>query len=268
MLMSLLAAVVIGYAIIAGLAHLVADRLIFLPPGASYRDGQLPIARVPSGDDAIALLHLPNPSARYTILYSHGNAEDLGGAVYVMRELHALGFAVIGYDYRGYGLSSGGPPTAVKAGQDIEAAYDYAVRTPGVRPEQLIVYGRSVGSGPTMQLASARPVAGVILESPFTSTYRVMTRVRVLPFDRFPNLTHIRRVHAPILIMHGKRDQVIPFSHGQRLYAAAREPKQSLWVDAASHNDVAEVAGQRYAAALRSFTQLLDSRMAGRTANE
>ena len=247
------------YLVVAGFALLVADRILFQPPKAGYGSNALPIAFVRSGGDSIAVLHIAHPNARYTILYSHGNAEDLGSVSYTLRELSALGFNVIGYDYRGYGLSTGGPATAVKAARDIEAVYDYVVSALAISPQHLILYGRSVGSGPTMELAAKRRVAGVILESPFTSAFRVVTHVRLLPFDRFPNLGYAGKVKVPILIMHGTRDAEIPFAHSQRLFAAANDPKQALWVDGAGHEDVAERAGARYAAALQNFVRLVDA---------
>ena len=258
-LLSLISITLTVYVIVAGFAFFFADRVLFQPPHPGYTAARLPVTLIPSGQDSIAILHLPNPVARYTILFSHGNAEDLGSVSYTLRELHAMGFAVIGFDYRGYGLSTGGPPTSAKATRDAEAVYDYAVKVLRIPAERLILYGRSVGSGPTMALASERAAAGVILESPFTSVFRVVTGVRLLPFDRFPNITHISRVRAPILIMQGLQDEVIPVAHGQRLFAAAREPKRALWVEGAGHNDFAQVAGNRYVAAIQSFAKLLDS---------
>ena len=87
-----------------------------------------------------------------------------------------------------------------------------------------------------------------------------MTRVPLLPFDRFPNLRHIRQVHAPVLVMHGTADAVIPISHGRRLYDAASNPKQSLWVEGAGHNDLALVAGQRFWNALAEFARVVTNR--------
>ena len=108
-----------------------------------------------------------------------------------------------------------------------------------------------MGSGPAADLASRRPVAGLILESAFTSAFRVMTRVSVLPFDRFDNLQKIKKVHCPVLVIHGTQDSVINVVHGRELFAAANEPKQALWVDGANHNDVAVVGGALLSKATR-----------------
>jgi abhydrolase domain-containing protein 17 len=254
--------IVIAYVSVVLLAWLLAERVIFQPPAASYAADDLPIARAPVDNDAIAVLHLPNDTADYTILYSHGNAEDLGHLRDVLAALHEAGFGVLAYDYRGYGLSSMVRPTARRASADLAAVHDHATRTLGVAPDRIILYGRSVGSGPTLELAAQRPAAGVVLESAFTSTYRVLTRAPLLPLDRFPNIRRIRQVHAPVLVIHGTADAVIPFSHGRALYAATPGPRQALWVEGAGHNDLPWVAGRRYQAALREFVRLVEAHRA------
>jgi fermentation-respiration switch protein FrsA (DUF1100 family) len=104
---------------------------------------------------------------------------------------------------------------------------------------------------------SSRPVAGLVLESAFSSAFRVMTRVLVLPFDRFNNLQKIKKIHCPVMIIHGTEDSVIKIAHGRRLFAAANEPKQALWVEGAKHNDVAFVGGTRYFNSLKAFAMLI-----------
>ncbi len=96
-----------------------------------------------------------------------------------------------------------------------------------------------------------------MVESGFVSVYRVVTRVPLLSFDKFPNLRSIRKVQAPVLVIHGTHDRVIPVSHGRRLFAAAPAPKRALWVEA-GHNDVAWRAGDAYLRVLRDFARLLE----------
>jgi abhydrolase domain-containing protein 17 len=243
------------YAAAAAIAYFLADRLIFLPPRSSYAPGELPVVHLPSEDGAsIAVLHLRSDSATHTLLFSHGNAEDLGHIAPLLARLRdRVGVSVVGYDYRGYGLSAGAPPTAHGAIRDIDAVYHHLTRELGIPPERLIVHGRSVGSGPALDLAARAPVGGVIVESAFTSTFRVVTRIPLLPFDRFPNLRNLRHVRVPVLVVHGERDEVIPVSHGRRLFAAAPERKRHLWVEGAGHNDLVPVAGDEYWEAIRSF---------------
>jgi fermentation-respiration switch protein FrsA (DUF1100 family) len=260
---AILLVVVLAYFVLATVGYFLSDRLIFQPPPPSYRRDQLPLTMIPGADgDSIATLYLPNPGAPLTILYAHGNAEDLGGVAPMLEELRRHGFAVLGFDYRGYGASTGGPTTASGATRDMESVYRYAEHTLGVQPSRLVLYGRSVGGGPASDLAARLPIGGLVLESTFTSAFVVMTRVPLLPFDRFPNLRHVRNVHAPVLIIHGTADEVIPVSHGRRLYDAANAPKQSLWVEGAHHNDLTLVAAPRYWTALADFAHALQG---GRT---
>jgi abhydrolase domain-containing protein 17 len=249
-----------AYVMFALLAFVFAERVIFQPPRPTYSETTVPVARVPVGDDEhVAVVHLPAPDGAFTLLYSHGNAEDLGVLHPLLVQLHALGFGVLAYDYRGYGLSSGSRATVASAAEDAAAVYRHAVEELGIPPQRIIVHGRSLGSGPTLLLATQQEVAGVILEGAFTSTYRVVTRVPLLPFDRYPNLALVRELQVPTLVIHGSRDRVIPFSHGRQLYAAAPEPKRALWVQGAGHNDLVSVAWPRYAAALREFAELLEA---------
>jgi len=252
---------VLAYVALAAFGYFLSERLIFQPPPSTYRAGQLPITMIPGADgDSIATLYLPNPNAALTILYAHGNAEDLGVVAPLLEEMRRHGFAVLGFDYRGYGLSTGGPTTTSGAVRDMESVYRYAEHTLGVPPSRLVLYGRSLGGGPATDLAARLPSAGLVLESTFTSAFVVMTRVPLLPFDRFPNLRHLRNVHAPVLVIHGTTDEVIPVAHGRRLYAAANDPKQALWVDGAHHNDLTLVAGQQYWTALAEFAHLVTTR--------
>ncbi|MBW3629890.1 MAG: alpha/beta hydrolase [Gemmatimonadetes bacterium] len=261
----LLALLVVLYVGFAATAYFLADRLIFLPPPSSYAAGDLPIRMVPGENGAsIATLHLPDPAADFTILYSHGNAEDLGHLYGLLQEVQRAGFAVLAYDYRGYGLSSGGPATAEGAYRDLHAVYRHAVEDLRITPGRLILLGRSVGSGPATELAAREAVGGLILESAFTSAFRVVTRVQLLPFDRFPNLRHIRNVTSPVLVIHGKRDEVIAAWHGQRLFDAAREPKRLVWIERAGHNDLLIVAGASYWSSLRAFADLVQQHQASR----
>lgn len=257
----LMTSAIIIYAMVGLWAFFFSDRLIFLPPPSSYSDnGQF--LRLTSAEGVkIAAIHLPNPTARYTILYSHGNAEDLGRILPRLERLRDIGFAVFAYDYRGYGLSQG-TPTVEGAYQDIDAAYNYLRQELAVPPEQIIVYGRSVGSGPSVDLASREPVGGLAIESGFVTIFRVAIPIPIYPFDKFPNIDKISDVDCPVLIMHGTADGVIPFSHGERLFgrASTAHPQKalSLWVDGAGHNDFLEVAGDRYPQVLKDFVKLLD----------
>lgn len=245
--------IVYGVALIG--VWLLVPKLLFQPQRATYRS-LTGLVRIPVSGDTLAAVWLPNPAARFAILYSHGNAEDLGDDLPLLRELRDAGFSVFAYDYRGYGASTG-KASERGTGEDIAAAYAYLTRTLGVPPQRVIVHGRSLGGGPSAWLASREPVAGLVLESTFTSALGVSRWGRAFPYDWFRTLRRLKQVRAPVLVIHGTADEVIPVANGRALFHAAREPKQALWVDGAGHNDLVYVAGERYWTALRQFADSL-----------
>lgn len=256
LLLRALRVIVIIYVVAAAGLWLLGNRLMFQPQTASYR-GDLPsLVRIPVGDDTLAAVWLPNSAARFTILYSHGNAEDLGDDLPILRALHDRGFAVLAYDYRGYGLSTG-RPSERNAYADEDAAYAWLTREMAVPPGRIIVHGRSLGGGPAAELASRERVAGLVLESTFTSAHSVSSLGRLFPFDRFRSGHRLADVRSPVLVIHGTADEVIPIAVGRRLFELAREPKQALWVDGAGHNDLIDAAGERYWEALERFAASL-----------
>jgi fermentation-respiration switch protein FrsA (DUF1100 family) len=246
----------LGYLALNVLAFLYAERLIFLPRPPSYQDSSEILKITTQSGEKISALYLPNPIAHYTVLYSHGNAEDLGRIRQRLEHLKNLGVSVFAYDYRGYGTSQG-KPSEQNAYEDIEAAYRYLIDLLGISPNQIILYGRSLGSGTSVEIASREPIAGLILESPFTSTFRVITRIAIAPFDRFDNLRKIAEVRCPVLFLHGTQDGLIPFRHSETLMRQVRSPKQLVAIVGADHNDLLEVAGTQYDQAIQTFLQPL-----------
>jgi len=247
---------IVLYLSLAVYAWFLSDQAIFLPQPASYRDGPEILKLKSANGKLISAVYLPQPSAMFTLLVSHGNAEDLGDTRPWLEDLRRAGFNVFAYDYQGYGTSQG-KPTEKTAYDDENAAYDYLTLTLQTPPDHIIVFGRSVGSGPAVHLAARRPAAALILQSPFLSAFRVVSRVPLLPFDRFPNYKDIGRVFCPVLIVHGTQDEVINIAHGQKLFALAHEPKQFFAVKGAGHNDLNEVAGVRYFEVLQTFAKSL-----------
>ncbi len=242
------------YAIVLALVWGCANSMMFHPPQGTTDGPEIRKLLTRSGRK-ISALYLSNPEAEYTILFSHGNAEDLGTCEDFLQEARMRGYNILGYDYQGYGTSEG-KPTEANTYDDITAAYDYLTETLGTRPERVLVLGRSIGSGPSVWLATQRPVGGLILDGAFTSTVRVVLRASILPWDPYDNLARIGGVRCPILSIHGRQDRVIPFSHGQALFARANEPKMSLWVEGADHNDLLEVAGEAYWKAIGELAEM------------
>ncbi len=237
--------VLLSYGTVAVYAYGFSDRSILPSPPTSYETlPNLKLLSIAQGQ-SIATRYVQNPKAKYTLLMSHGNGEDLGDLESEMERFRSLGLNVLAYDYRGYGKSEGSASVS-NVYADIERAYRYLTEELKVPSDRILLYGRSVGGGPSTYLAARKPVAGMILESTFISTFRVVVPVQILPFEKFPNQSHLRQTKVPVLIIHGTDDRVIPYWHGQALYETALGPKQFLSVPGAGHNDVSEVAGNEY----------------------
>ena len=236
------------------LGFFLSDSMIFLPRPSSYQDSAEILKITTASGKKISAVYLPNPMAKFTLLVSHGNAEDLGDDKYWLDSLRHAGFTVFAYDYEGYGTSEG-KPSEKAFYEDVAAAYEFLAVDLKTPPDKIIIFGRSVGSGPATYIAAKRPSAGVILQSPFVSAFRVLTRVPLLPFDKFPNYKYIPHIHSPILIMHSHADSVIPFWHGQKLFDLANPPRHSFWAINADHNDMDMAKG--YLEAIQSFADTL-----------
>jgi len=233
----------------------ISDRMIFIPPAPSYSfEPEMVMIETPSGEK-ICAYYFKNSKAEFTLLYSHGNAEDIGQNRFVFERFVNQGFSVLAYDYRGYGLSEG-RPSEKNAYEDAAAAYAYLTDQAGVPANKIIPFGRSLGGSLAVGIAAEKPVAGLILQSAFTSAYRVVTRVPIFPFDKFKNLDKIDKINCPILIMHGAKDGIVKPWHGKALYQAANEPKSYLMVEGAGHNDdLATIASKEYWQKIQSFIE-------------
>lgn len=188
------------------------------------------------GNEIVAMF-VKNQSTSLTLLYSHGNAADIGQMFHIFTELSLhLNVNILGYDYSGYGRSSG-KPSEQDTYADIEAAYKCLEETYGVKQEDVILYGQSVGSGPTVELAVRLPrLRAVILHSPISSGLRVMYPVkRTFWFDIFKNIDKIPLVDCPVLVMHGTEDEVVDISHGKQLWELCKEKYEPLWLKGGNH---------------------------------
>nr|XP_016439998.1 PREDICTED: protein ABHD17B-like [Nicotiana tabacum] len=189
---------------------------------------------------AIVAVYVKNPAATLTLLYSHGNAADLGQMYELFTELsHHLRVNLMGYDYSGYGRSTG-KPSEQNTYADIEAAYRCLEETYGVKEEDIILYGQSVGSGPTLDLASRLSrLRAVVLHSPILSGLRVMYPVkRTYWFDIYKNVDKIPLVECPVLVIHGTADDVVDCSHGKQLFELSKQKYEPLWVKNGNHCDL------------------------------
>lgn len=183
-----------------------------------------------------------------TILYSHANAEDLGNIYPWCKFLSKmLGVNVFAYDYTGYGLATDqGDPSEDYCFADISAAFAYLTSVLQIPPPSIILYGRSLGSGPSCYLAARTaedgdPVGGLILHAPFLSVYRIVLESGcTLPGDRFPNVDFAPGIRSPALFIHGTKDSIVPFNHSERLLETVREPYRAdpVFIKGMGHNNV------------------------------
>lgn len=236
------------------------SKIVFQPPDATYTKDPNLIWLHTSEHEVIPAFFIDR-DARFTLLFSHGNAEDLGMIIQYFREVsHILEVNIFAYEYTGYGMSSGEPSEqAVYA--DVEAAFKYLRDIIGVPWNEVILYGRSIGSAPTIHLATRTAVRAVVLQSPLLSIYRVAVNSRVtLPGDICTNIDKIPYVRCPVYIMHGRKDEIVPFWHGDLLVKSCAKgiAYPPFWVDEGGHNNLEIVARQQFYDNLSKFLAWLD----------
>jgi abhydrolase domain-containing protein 17 len=228
---------IVIYLILCVVIYFLSNRSIFVPPASTYHDNKNIIKIRTANSNNISAIYLRNPNAKYTILYSHGNAEDIGMILPLLQEYYSWGFSVIGYDYQGYGTSTG-TPTEQNSYADIKSVYEYLTLQQHTNPQHIILFGRSLGSGPSIELATKVPVAGVIIESGFTTIYRVVTHIPIFWPDKYKNLAKINHLKIPVLFIHGEKDNIIPIWHSKKLYDTYLGPKKFYWIPNVGHNDI------------------------------
>ena len=198
---------------------------------------------------------IEQPGARLVTLYAHGNAGNLSHRAHVIPEITAAGSSLLLLDYRGYGRSKG-RPSEKGLYADADAAYRHLTGA-GWRPEQIVAHGESLGSAVAVELASRQRCAGVVLEAPFSSgkdmAARVLPLLGPLLVWGFDSTRKIPGIRAPLLVIHGDRDQVVPFEQGRKLFEAAGEPKWFWALAGAGHNNLIDAAGAQYRERLREF---------------
>lgn len=219
--------------------------LVFQPPSMTYLHSTKHKWLLTRTQNRIPYFFIDRNSS-VTVLFSHGNAEDLG-IIYdsFVDYSKQLQVNVMAYDYTGYGKSSG-VVSEENCYADVDAAYEHLTEVLKIPSTQIILHGRSLGSGPTCYLAErlaaqGEQLLGIILQSPLASAFRVAVNFRItMPGDMFANIDRIGGICCPIFVIHGTRDEVVPFWHGQELFMNAR-PKwraKPFWVDGAGHNNI------------------------------
>ena len=200
---------------------------------------------------------VPAKDQKDVLLFCHGNGGNMSDRLLSMKLFHDLGLSVLIFDYRGYGESEGSP-TEAGTYRDAEAAWDYLVKTRGIAPGKIIIFGRSLGGAVAAHLAKDNKPRALILESTFTSADDIGAHhfpylpVRLLSRFRYSAVEYVRQVSCPILVVHSRGDDIVPFKFGQRLYEAAGEPKTFLETQG-DHNSGFVISGSLYTDGLADF---------------
>jgi pimeloyl-ACP methyl ester carboxylesterase len=231
-----------------------------------FEDLYLPVASNNGRVEHIHCWWIPadNPSDRY-LLYLHGSALNIGANISHARRFKNLGFSVLLISYRGYGHSDGNFPTEAQVYADAETAWNYLVKSRGIRPGNIFIYGHSLGGAVAINLAISHPDArGLIVEGTFTSIADMGRRhkiYRLLPVDliahqRFDSISKIRHLKMPVLFLHGTEDKVVPFAMSRQLYDHTPAPKTLKLIHGGGHNNSASVGGAEYLRAVRKFINM------------
>ncbi|MFO1203471.1 MAG: alpha/beta hydrolase [Tabrizicola sp.] len=193
----------------------------------------------PDGE-TLVLWFSPAPGDRPTILFLQGNAGEIADRADRFAFYQSQGFGVAFLSYRGYGGSTGSPSETGLL-TDAKAAYDH-LRTEGIAPARIILVGESLGTGPAVITAAQNPVAAVILEAPYSAAVDIARQaypwipVGLLMKDQYRSRDYVSRIDAPLLILHGAKDRVIPQGFGKRLFKAAKDPKTFLSLGPVGHD--------------------------------
>jgi hypothetical protein len=240
--------VLIAYAAFAAIMYVMQRSLMYFPDRQPLQPAQaglpeMQIVRFGTADGLeLMAWYRPASGERPTIVYFHGNGGNIAGRGYKVKPYLDAGYGVMLAEYRGYGGNPGSPHEAGLYA-DGRAALDW-LAVQGVSPERLVIYGESLGSGVAVQLARERAPAALVLEAPFSSAVDVAASaywflpVRWLIKDRFDSVAKIGAVRAPLLLIHGERDHVVPVRFGRRLFDAAAEPKEAIFLPQGGHNDL------------------------------
>jgi uncharacterized protein len=246
---------VIGVLVVAGLCYIgivaalyVGQRsLMYFPtskrtaPAAVGLTQATEVILDTSDGEKLIAWYVPPQGDQPVVIFFHGNGDSLAGLAARFRALVSPGVGLLALSYRGYAGSSG-HPSEDGLHRDALAAYDFvAARIP---PQRIALWGRSLGTGVAVALAAQHPVGKLVLEAPYTSTADVaaltypFVPVRLLMKDQFHSDEWIKSVKAPLLIVHGERDQSIPIALGERLFAMANEPKRFVSIPQGRHDDL------------------------------
>uniref|UniRef100_B8HWY3 Phospholipase/Carboxylesterase n=1 Tax=Cyanothece sp. (strain PCC 7425 / ATCC 29141) TaxID=395961 RepID=B8HWY3_CYAP4 len=251
------------------------NRLIFLPENEirvtpadyqlSYQDVWLTVSTDRQPKEYIHGWWIPAQPQRGVLLYLHGNGINIGANTAQALRFQQLGLSVFLFDYRGYGRSQGRFPTEAAVYQDALIAWTYLTQQRRIPPQDIFIFGHSLGGAIAIQLATTQSnAAGVIVQSSFTSMADMAEQggwsrwfpLSLLLNQKFDSLSRVKHLRMPVLYLHGAADDLVPAAMGQQLFAATTAPKKLVLVPAGGHNNLAEVGGEFYLQALQQFISL------------
>ena len=268
-MLKLLAAIAVCYALLVVIVYFAQSRMLYLPdvPGrdlyATPGDAGMVYTDVSIQSEDGVTLHgwFVQGSSSRVVLFFHGNAGNISHRLESIRQFLGLGLSVFIIDYRGYGRS-GGRPAEPGLYLDAEAAWRYLTGDRGVAPEDIVVFGRSLGGSVAAWLAARQRPAALIVESSFTSVpdaardFYPWLPVRWLSRLRHSTVDYVRAVRCPTLVVHSRDDEIIAFRHAEAIYAAANEPRTLLTLRG-GHNDAFVTDEAAYLRGIREFLAAL-----------
>jgi len=257
----------VAYVLLLVLVRLFERHMIFFPDYPDRLEGDWQPSMLGPEDIWVTAtdgtrLHawwIPNANAKFTFLAFHGNASNIANRAPTYEFLRDTPANVLALEYRGYGHSQG-KPTEAGLYLDAEAAYQYLVNTRRLDPKSIVSFGQSVGTSVAVDLAAHHGIGGVILEAPFPSASRVASKLywflpglNLLVHSQFDTQSKLKKITAPILIVHCTRDPVLPFQLGQEVYNSALAPKHFLPISGYCHEESSLIAPAQYRSALQNF---------------
>ena len=246
--------------LLTALCYFNQRQLIYFPStDVPQAQGMQPIHLVTSDGLAITGWYVPAKKQKPTIFILHGNARDVDARMPLARYFMKQDYGVFLVEYRGYG-GNPGRPSEQGLYRDAEAAFHY-LSTQAVPAKNIVIYGESLGTGVATQLAMHHPICALILQSPFASLPAVAAVhypwILIEPWDKYDSMARIKQIHAPVLIIHGTVDKIVPYAQGKALYEQANEPKQFISLENKGHGQLWDAS---FFMAVNTFIKKYDCR--------
>ncbi|SCM23173.1 alpha/beta hydrolase, putative [Plasmodium chabaudi chabaudi] len=239
----------------------VINKMIFnVPHEGFYEKLDIDFIYIETEDNEKIAAHYINRNNLLTVLFCHGNSENIYMLYdYFYEVSETWNVNILLYDYPGYGESTG-TPTEENMYKSGYAVYDYMVNTLNIKPETIILYGRSIGSCAAVDIAINRKVKGVILQSAILSLFNICFKTRyILPFDSLCNIKKIDMIPCYVFFIHGMNDKIVPFYHGLALYEKCKMKVCPYWVVNGKHNDVELIDNNKFNENIKFFLNFLNN---------